>query len=301
MLLLRQNFLYNPPPTLLFQTNLEQLSKGGLKLGSIERELKNSQSQQSHKLVGYEDVWLIRIRVISLNPRRYAVLTFRLLVRVLQCFALTASTVVFAGAGNLIFGQGSPLGDDEVEAAIRIGTQKQEQFSVTVMSGWGSILKEATKDVKTSDLQIWSPARWIAYSAGLAATEFMPFKRDSIDASMRRTWVVYSKPAEGEYFNSSDQGAVANIVLRTKDKKLMIQPRRTEKGGGVRIYTAGAPITHNLSGMVAYFDDEDIRRVAGPQLDQQFKISVAFGGQAPWNLDYPVKGGHLKDLHKALK
>ncbi len=226
-------------------------------------------------------------------------LTCRLMVRMLQCLTLILSTIMLGGVGNLIFGQATPLSDDEVEAAIRIGTQKQEQFSVTVMSGWGSILKEATKDVKTSDLQIWSPARWIAYKASLAATQFMPFKRDSIGDSMRRTWVVYSKPAEGEHFNSSDQGAVANIVLRTKE--LVIQPRRTESGGGVRMYTTGAPITHDLSGMLAYFDDEDIHQVAGPQLDQQFKITVAFGGQAPWNLDYPVKGGHLKDLRKPLK
>ncbi len=226
-------------------------------------------------------------------------LTFRLMVRVLQCLALTVSMIMLGSMNDPIFGQASSLSDDEVEAAIRIGTQKQKQFSVTVMTGWGSILKEVSKDVKTSDLQIWSPARWIAYKASLATIKLMPFKRDSVDDSMRRTWVVYSKPAEGEHFNSSDQGAVANIVLRTKE--LMIQPRRTESGGGVRMYTAGAPITHDLSGMLAYFDDEDIHQVAGPQLDQQFKITVAFGGQAPWNLDYPVKGGHLKDLCKPLK
>ncbi len=81
----------------------------------------------------------------------------------------------------------------------------------------------------------------------------------------------------------------------------MIQPRRTELAGGLRRILKGTSIIKELKGLMAYFDDEDVRRVAGPQLDQQFTISVAFDAREPWNLDYSVKRGHIEDLRKTLK
>ncbi len=195
-----------------------------------------------------------------------------------------------------------PLTEADVRAALEAGSGKQREFAIVVSPGLAAP-SSGPDDFKIANLKIFTPARWLAHKRASTALEWRQFSQKNVTPAMTTGWVVWAASPGSESGKLDRSGSVVSVTLRSRDGAIKVPPRRQEDDDGSRSYSWGmeakptAPVVR--FGKLAYFESEDFEKVAGPNLDQEFHVSVGYR-QAAWT-QYVVTRKHLEELRAPLQ
>ena len=142
-------------------------------------------------------------------------------------------------------------------------------------------------------IEMYSPSAWMRHMAYIAKTEMRPFGvADATDDMRADVWRIKAWPSTPTKINNRvASSSVSHVVVRNKDKTIVVQPL-TETPFPHAVQNAmGASLA--FEGMELPFPGAGVRELWGAKSDQPFWISVI---GPDWKYDFEVKPKHFEKL-----
>lgn len=146
-------------------------------------------------------------------------------------------------------------------------------------------------------ITVWSPTAAILGQARKARQEMRPpLTIADIDAdTLAGAWRVAataSTPTKMQNMNRACADSVSHVVLRNKDKSIVIQP--ITKAPSDNTIRNGLGAAYTFTGIDATFPGAGVMELWGPKQDQPFWVSVI--GVRGWKYDFEIKEKHFASL-----
>lgn len=143
---------------------------------------------------------------------------------------------------------------------------------------------------------LYSPITWIRQQSSTSAKLYKPFTENDVTAQMRADYVLVAINPNTPYYATAPSmelaSSVEHAVLRDVGRRIAVQPANQ---GGYEVNVGNAyGTTVRLTGMVAAFRLQDLRRVRGPKGDGEFFVTVI--GTNGTERDFKVKRKHFGRL-----
>ena len=143
-------------------------------------------------------------------------------------------------------------------------------------------------------VEAWTPLSWIEQMASNQAKIFKTLTAENITDEMQedvfRVIVHPDSPSEVTAAGAAGSSSVEHVVLRSEDKKMVIQPISTTPFTEEAANAMGGKIVYQ--GVMAKFSMADLREVR--HANGEFYITVIGAGRE--NKDFKVKEKHFKSL-----
>lgn len=197
--------------------------------------------------------------------------------------------------------QSFTMTDDQIQQAVTAGQKAKGKRQGLVLRDTAAGIAAAMAGSGSSAtngfwLEAFTPLSWIQQQASNAAKEYRTITAANVDDTWRepvfRVLVHPDTPtnvtSDGIRFSAS----VQHVVLRSEDRKIVIQPLTKEQFTEDAQNGFGAKVTY--SGVAAQFPMDALRELRGPKGDKEFLITVIGTGREEKN--FKVKKKHFEDL-----
>jgi hypothetical protein len=199
--------------------------------------------------------------------------------------------------------------NDEAAEAVATGLKGKGKHQGLVLrdsaAGFGAAMTRMSNSLNGAHdavgssgfwLEAWTPLAWVQQQASYAAKEYRTMTLEDVDDSMRapvfRVIAHPDSPSEVSARGAVGTSSVQHLVLRSEDKKIVIQPLEKTVFSEDNKNAFGANFV--LGGVIAKFPMDGLRELRGPKGDREFFITVV--GATGEEKNFKVKRKHFDEL-----
>ena len=212
----------------------------------------------------------------------------------------TATTAVIAAAAAVVLGaESGSFTNEEAKEAVTAGLKAKGKHQGLVLRDTGQGLLSAISDGSGSTgfwLEAWTPLAWVQQQASHASKEYRTMTIDDVDDAMRepvfRVIAHPDNPRQVSARGAAGTSSVQHLVLRSEDKKIVIQP--LEKTAFTEDNKNAFGANFVMGGVIAKFPMDGLLELRGQKGDREFFITIV--GATGEEKNFKVKKKHFDEL-----
>lgn len=220
--------------------------------------------------------------------------------RKMAAYALIA--VIAISSTARVATQKATLTEDDIKTEITAGTKSKGRHQGLVLrdsgQSWAAAMSanQANQSSQGFWLEVYTPTTWIRQQASEASREYRQMDPTAIAEQAKQPVLrIVAHPDMPNVVNKSGMAgtsSVQHVVLRSEDRKIVVQPLSKEKFTEEAKNAMGAQVA--FEGINATFPLDALKELRGPKGNGEFFITII--GSSKEEKNFKVKQKHFDDL-----